>query len=325
MNKREVGKGTVLGALAGDAAGATLEFMGKKPHRDEVIHALKMVGGGCWRTAPGQVTDDGEMMLCLMQALAEADTFSIARVAGKYLQWHLSLPFDAGLTTSTGLAGGIGRPEDEIHEGMWQAAALANGGSKANGSLMRIAPLGVWGSRLSEEALVEAACMDSRLTHNNPVCQHASAVYCLAIRHLMRNPGDSAGAFTTAQEWAFRLGDSEVQDWLALAAEDVDVGYWPKSGFVKYAFIHAFRHLKKRSSYPDAIFETLLGGGDTDTNACIVGGLTGALHGEEGIPAHMKQAVLECDTVRGIPRPEFLQIRVQLPLLWDKLIECDKG
>ena len=32
------------------------------------------------------------------------------------------------------------------------------------------------------------------------------------------------------------------------------------------------------------MYETLAGGGDTDTNGCIVGGLLGTLHGEGGIP-----------------------------------------
>jgi ADP-ribosylglycohydrolase len=68
------------------------------------------------------------------------------------------------------------------------------------------------------------------------------------------------------------------------------------------------------------MFETLSGGGDTDTNACIVGGLVGALHGEEGIPAPMRQALLHCDTGKGRSRPEFLETRVQLPGLLDRLI-----
>jgi len=44
---------------------------------------------------------------------------------------------------------------------------------------------------------------------------------------------------------------------------------------VKYGFVHAFRHLRLGTPYVAAITETLLGGGDTDTNACIMGGLSG--------------------------------------------------
>jgi ADP-ribosylglycohydrolase len=321
MNRKQGGRGAVFGALVGDAAGATLEFIDHGPTRSEVLRAMEMVGGGCWGTAPGQITDDGEMALCLMHALAGRERFSIESVAEQYLNWLCSPPFDIGGTTSTGLSGGRNQPDGKIHAGMWREAERNNMGSKANGALMRIAPLGVWGWRLSEEGLVEAACRDSRLTHSNRACQHSSALYCLAIRHLMFEPGDGEGAFETARKWAEKLGNAEVLEWLDLAKHDEEVGYYPRIGFVKYGFVHAFGHLKKGTSYLDALFETLSGGGDTDTNACIVGGLAGALHGEEGIPEEMREAILKCDTRKGRFRPEFLQTRVQLPVLLDRLIE----
>ena len=52
-------RGAVLGAFAGDAAGATLEMMARAPTEAEVQRAMTMVGGGIWNTAPGQITDDG--------------------------------------------------------------------------------------------------------------------------------------------------------------------------------------------------------------------------------------------------------------------------
>jgi len=321
MNKEQVGKGSILGALVGDAAGATLEFSSGTPDRAQVKQAMAMIGGGYWRTAPGQITDDGEMALCLMHALVGEDSFSIERVAQNYLRWYQSMPFDIGRTTSTGLSGGLRQPEGLIHRGMWKAAEQYNRGSKANGGLMRIAPLGVWGWRLSEDELVKAVCQDNRLTHPHPTCQHSSAVYCVAIRHLMHYPQDSEGAFKTAKDWATRLANSEVQEWISLAENNEDVGYTPSIGFAKYGFVHAFRHLKNETSYINVIFETLMGGGDTDTNACIVGGLVGAYHGEEGIPTPMKEAIFHCDTRRGRQRPEFFQTRVQLPMLLDRIVE----
>lgn len=58
----------------------------------------------------------------------------------------------------------------------------------------------------------------------------------------------------------------------------------------------------------DAIFDTLRRGGDTDTNAAIVGGLVGALHGSGGIPRHMADPLLMRTTASpGQRRPAFLQ------------------
>lgn len=69
----------------------------------------------------------------------------------------------------------------------------------------------------------------------------------------------------------------------------------------------ACRHLRLRSSYTEAISSILLMGGDTDTNAAIVGGMIGALHGASSIPDSMKTPVLSRGTDSpGIPRPGFL-------------------
>ena len=321
MTKRDVGRGCLLGALVGDAAGATLEFLGHKPDDTDVARAMKMVGGGPLHTAPGQITDDGELTLCLARALAGTSTFSIEKVALEYLAWYRSSPFDIGNATTNGLSGGLAAAPGRVHEGMWRAAAAKNADSKANGALMRATPLGIWGGRVTEEDLAAAASADSALTHPNPTCRHASAVYCIAIRHLVRIPGDGAGAFTTAERWAERLHADEIVEWLRLAGADIDVGYVPQTGFVKYGFVHAFRHLHLGTPYVDALRETLLGGGDTDTNACIVGGLVGALHGEADIPRSMSDAVMTCNTAQGRPRPDSLQTRVQLPRLLDALVE----
>jgi ADP-ribosyl-[dinitrogen reductase] hydrolase len=51
--------GCLLGGCIGDAAGATLEFQGL-PARDDVERAMAMSGGGYFRLAPGQITDDSE-------------------------------------------------------------------------------------------------------------------------------------------------------------------------------------------------------------------------------------------------------------------------
>ncbi len=306
---QDAAEGAILGSLCGDAAGATLEFEKGTLPGERVAEALAMVGGGPWNTAPGQITDDGEMALSLMHALAGRDRFSVEAVAEQYYRWYTSPPFDLGGTTANGLCGAAGRRPGRLHEGMWEAAAERNQGSKANGALMRIVPLGVWGRRLEPSDLVVAACEDARLTHPHRTCQHASAVYCIAIRHLVMNPADASGAVNAARSWAEQLANDEVLEWLSLAIDGLNPGYSPHQGFVKYGFVHAFRHLVRGTSYESAVAETLAGGGDTDTNACIVGGLIGALHGAKSIPQRMQDAVYDCNVSRGQLRPAYLQTR----------------
>ena len=48
--QQEAAYGAIFGALAADAAGATLEFLRRNPTQTEVDEALQMVGGGVLRT-----------------------------------------------------------------------------------------------------------------------------------------------------------------------------------------------------------------------------------------------------------------------------------
>jgi ADP-ribosylglycohydrolase len=315
--------GCLFGACVGDAAGATLEGIGRKPTMPEVNRAMMMTGGGKWKVAPGQITDDGELTLCLAQALGESAVFQIENIAEKYNDWAGSRPFDMGMTIhrSIGCYKGETSIRTKGYAGiMAEAAEWRCTLSKANGSLMRISPLGIWGHKLSDDKLAEFAQADSRLSHPNPSCLHAVSCYVITIANLLRDFGDREKAFDRAEKWANSNANEEVKSWLRDAKNNSDVPYHPQAGFVKIGFTHAFRHLLLGTGYAEAVKETLAGGGDTDTNACIVGGLVGAADGADAIPEHMKKAVLNCDTHKSIhPRPEFLHT-TQIPDLVKGLI-----
>lgn len=308
--------GAIFGALVGDAVGATLEFLGRQPTAEEVDQALLMVGGGVFGLAPGQVTDDGELSLALLLALVGQNSYPAVHVAKNYRLWFLSEPFDIGYATSSALdEGAVDSPQ--LIEIIQRNAALYNPASKANGSLMRISPLGVWASRVSIQDAVDAARQDARLTHPNLSCQWAAAAYVVAIRHLMLNRGDNIGSIETAKRMLASEkhsqadstdsgGAEEVENWIVDAIEGNLPAFHPQAGYIRIAFTHAFYHLHRATPYIESIRTTLMGGGDTDTNACIVGGLMGALYGIDAIPEEMCTALLQCDVRKGRVRPSWL-------------------
>ena len=335
MDKYAAAKGCLLGALVGDAAGATLEFLERDPTPEDVTWAMSMPGGGDLKVAPGQITDDGELTLCLARALAESETFDLETIARNYAKLIESRPFDMGFTTSYSL--GSFRDIDVSQSGyaavMKQSASKLCMGSKANGSLMRISPLRIWGSNLKHTEIADLAIQDTSLSHPNNSCGYAVACYSIAIASLIQQPGKRELAFNSARAWLDSQADlarnseqyhcwAEVSSWLYDAADNLNVPYFPHIGFIKIAFTHAFRHLLLGSDYETAITETLLGGGDTDTNACIVGGLIGAAVGIDAIPQEMRDRVLNCDTTMGKhPRPDFLhprQVDKLIPQLLDR-------
>jgi ADP-ribosylglycohydrolase len=293
-----------LGALIGDAAGARLEFLGRRPTAEEIDEALRLPGGGVFGLAPGQVTDDGELTLSLADALVEAGGFDIEVIARCYAEWIESEPFDVGNTTRSSIgAAAFLEPGKARAAVMAEAAARYCGTSKANGALMRVSPLGVWGHGLEPSVLADLVRAECRLSHPHPNCQDASAAYAVAIAALVRRPGDREAAFEIAES-VISVPQSEVESWLEEARGDEPIACYPLAGFVRIAFTLAFRALRLGLGYEEALRFALVGGGDTDTNACIVGGLLGAALGENGIPAAMREIANGCDTAGArCPRP----------------------
>lgn len=77
-------------------------------------------------------------------------------------------------------------------------------------------------------------------------------------------------------------------------------------GFIQKAFILSFYYMlrfeeyqkqenQNQNFYMDSIRQVIKEGGDTDTNACIVGGMIGALVGFNSIPEEMLKKVIDCE------------------------------
>ena len=106
MNRQERFEGCLLGLAAGDALGTSVEF---KP-RGSFTALNDMVGGGPFRLAPGQWTDDTSLALCLATSLMEKGYFDPVDQMTRYVRWwregYLSSTgrcFDIGNTTAGAL------------------------------------------------------------------------------------------------------------------------------------------------------------------------------------------------------------------------------
>lgn len=143
-------KGAVYGFIIGDAMGATVEFMteGEIGMRYGQLRTIK--GGGWLNLKPGEVTDDTQMTLCVMDALMKSTDPSDF---GKYcvenfIDWFDSKPKDVGGACARAIkgmkAGIIGNTDEE---------------ARGNGALMRAMPC----------ALImrtDLNVIQSNLTHN---------------------------------------------------------------------------------------------------------------------------------------------------------------
>jgi ADP-ribosylglycohydrolase len=285
----ERARGALWGQAVGDALGTTVEF------QDELGIATRrpsawpgeLIGEGPFQLLPGQVTDDTELALCLARSLARSKRYDEEDVAAAYARWRRSEPFDCGMATDTAfgrsLATGPG-----LAERMRQRASQK---TQANGSLMRSSPLGLFGAALPRAELAAIAAKDSLLSHPDPVCQAACAVFVTTIADAICNGLPGPELYERALRFA---ADSPVRDTLEAAASALPVSDGESQGWVRLALQHAFFHLKNSTSFEAALIASVTRGGDTDTNAAIAGALLGATLGEAAIPLRWRETVRDC-------------------------------
>lgn len=292
------------GQMAGDALGSQVEFRSAASLRRQWPDGLRDIGPSpIWGTAAGQVTDDSEMAIELLHALsASPEQIDWDRVAANYMGWYQSHPFDSGGTVRRAVMGAIKAPESEgsVAERMRRSA---NRDSKANGALMRQSPLAIWGYAYAPHIIGGLAAEDARLTHPNPVCQEASAVYVATIARTIRWGCDAQTAYNFAVDYQKQFGqEPDVLDALAKAASEAPP-YSHHIGYVLLALNNAFYQLLHTDSFEDAVVESVMIGGDTDTNAAITGALTGAVYGADAVPEQWSRTLEACDFKEGLNRP----------------------
>jgi ADP-ribosyl-[dinitrogen reductase] hydrolase len=299
-------RGCLLGQFAGDSLGGLVEFRDAEDIRAMYPAGVReLADGGSWNTIAGQPTDDSELALMLARSLVERGTFDDDAVARAYGHWYASGPFDCGGTIAR--AASVASRVAANHAAT--ARKFASAESQANGALMRLSPLGVFGHALAPEGVAELARRDARLTHPHPVCQDASAVFAVTIARAVSSGGTASELFDFAMRWADAAGlHADVRADLTAAAEELPADFSRNMGWVRVALHNAFYQLRHADSLEAGLVDTVMWGGDTDTNAAIAGALLGAVYGESAVPRQWREAVLNCRPAVGVagvrrPRP----------------------
>lgn len=319
---------TIWGALVGDACGATLEFYDDDITEAVAIRAMSMCGGGSLRVGPGQITDDGELTLTLWNILREkvpVHGISLRDVAKAYVEWYESFPFDIGRTCSLAFDALSTWVEDDEKDmtNVLRTIASMSSRSEANGAMMRVTPIAAWwashpvsvdGIICIEETATHAAAaasMDAQLSHPGHVTRSANALYVYALTLLLL--GCDTQDTIQRVELMARDNGTIIRSWV-----EESKGEWNTLsdarmliGHVRHAFVSALWFLRRPEiGYADAIYRMLQRGGDTDTNAAIVGGMVACY---QPIPECMKNAVAHFDCITsGRPRPKEYGVKYQM-------------
>ena len=298
--------GCLIGTAVGDALGLPCE--GLSPRRARRL--FPDVDRYHFLFGRGMFSDDTEHACMTAQALLHSggDAQRFARsLAWRLRWWLLGCPLGTGLATLKACLK------------LWLGFSSRSSGvwSAGNGPCMRAPILGVaLGDR--PELLREFVRRSTRMTHTDPRAEQAALAVAWAA-YL------SATRFSRLPAWAVtlqglglrparvfetvvtkELGSGELVDRIGQAIASVEAGQSTEvfaadlgfirgvSGYVLHSVpvaLHAW--LRFPDEYELAVRAVIGCGGDTDTNAAVVGGIVGARVGPEGVPPAWRTGLAE--------------------------------
>ena len=311
MLQRERIAGGLYGLLVGDALGVPYEFYEAKEL--PVYEKIEMTPpSGFQKTYPkiaaGTWSDDGAQALCLMDSLLKNGKFSLKAYSDALLAWYEEgfwavggVVFDVGIQTADALnAYKRGLPATDC--------GLVNPEGKGNGALMRVLPLALWhfvqgDTDLEKRSrdLVRDAHSQCQITHGHLCNQVCCALYCLAAQGLLE--GKEAREAIQEGVCALRSIYREQPEYERELEWSVrpDIPWEGRgTGYVVDCLRSAFMILEQASDYEDAIKRAVLLGNDTDTTACVTGGLAGIRYGLRKIPERWLNALKEREKVEDL-------------------------
>jgi ADP-ribosyl-[dinitrogen reductase] hydrolase len=282
-------KSCLLGLAIGDALGATNEFKTKEaisvPVRD-------LVGGGWLSLKAGEITDDTEMTLCVLEAYASG--YSLEKVADNFLGWLGSKPKDIGNLTRAAL-GELKRGVSPRESGRVAWEQMSHSGA-GNGAIMRSAPTALVRA-LDQEVRVIETIEIARITHFDRRAVEAALWQNAMIAAYLNNSPDPWAAaqheleFARAEQgWAVVRGE-DVLDWVqrgrSLGIEALDTSGYALATAQVAAFV-----LEYTNDFEDGLILAVNQGGDSDTIGAVTGALLGAKFGYASIPKRWLNGLL---------------------------------
>ncbi|MDQ9020116.1 ADP-ribosylglycohydrolase family protein [Acinetobacter sichuanensis] len=305
MTKQDRIKGAIYGLLIGDAVGVPYEF--NLPEQLPVYDQIDLVSPSNFqKTYPnipfGTWSDDGAQALCLLDSLLYKNKLDpedfMNRMCNWYQQGYMAVDFqvfDVGVQTAESIRKYLqGVQLDQVAKNDEQ--------SNGNGSLMRVLPLAIWHTG-TDAQLIQDAYAQSHVTHAHLRAKVCCALYCLWARSIL-NGLNIENAWHDAVVKSRNYFKDKPEDLAQLEfyirPDKLEKG--TGSGYVVDCLKSA-RYALQQPTYQDVIKTAIALGHDTDTTACVAGGIAGLYYGFDAIP----QAWVE--QLRGKEMVELLLAR----------------
>lgn len=283
--------GGLFGLLIGDALGVPYEFHDPSelpPPQDIEFDPPAEFRRAHAGVPPGTWSDDGAQALALLASLLERDQLILQDVGRRLIAWHESgylavdgRVFDVGVQTSQAIRRLIaGTPAEQ--------AGATDEHANGNGSLMRTLPLALW-HRGDDASLMADAQRQSVITHGHVRAQVCCALYCLWARRTLQNVPDpwSAAVATLRSIYGGTSPEYAELEWSIRPDDPAEGG---GTGYVVDC-LRSARWAVQAGAYEQVVKAAIGLGHDTDTTACVAGGIAGLRDGVGGIPERWRSAL----------------------------------
>ena len=257
------------------------------------------------RFTVGQVSDDTQCSLALIESIVNANGFSAQAFSDSLVNLHIN----------PGIVGQGGTSKATLDELAtkklsWLNASFASGNyeemyekKSSNGSVMRVGALGLWGwADPTSVTNLENAVLSSHVTHSHPDCKIGATMLVIAVAsavHARAVGKDDPAEFIIKNLEMFdqQIGQvlrmmNDSKDWEAAANvlhQELPLPDNQRSDFYKKKEIcpypqHTaawaiYSFLSNTNDFWEAIFCSMQVGGDTDTCAACCGAIAGAYSG----------------------------------------------
>ena len=295
MKKADMAKSVLLGVAIGDALGVPVEFSWRHALKDDPVIGMRAYG--TWGQPAGVWSDDTSMTVATMDSIARLQEVNYDDIMKNFVRWAedgeytVNGLFDIGNTTHRAIRRYKGQSP--------LTCGLTDIKSNGNGSLMRVAPFGLYiysmyGVDWSDEAFC-LAHNASRLTHGNEISQMSCGVYCLLISHLLNGEEKGEAYRRTIKQAGDYYGNNEryakywekdfarlrdCNGFIELPENEIE-----SSGYVMDSLEAAVWSFFQGTNYLSTVLTAVNLGRDTDTIGAITGGLAGAYYGYKDIPS----------------------------------------
>lgn len=305
-------KGALFGLSVGDALGVPVEFKTREYLESFPIKGI--TGYGCWNQPPGTWSDDSSLAFCLAESLTKG--YELDDIASNFVKWyqhgywgaHHKL-FDVGGATRYAIERLIKGTSPTVSGGLLEE-------DNGNGSLMRILPLVFYIKDMPLEQRYEKIKEVSSITHGHFRSVFSCFIYMeIAIRILNGEQANDAveGARQQVKAFAIKNEFDSSQVNLFYKVLDRDTKSIHESaifsgGYVLQTLEASVWCLLNTDNYKDAVLKAVNLGGDTDTTACVTGGLAGLLYGYNSIPQEWIDALARKDDIEDLCQRLFKRI-----------------